>query len=61
MVILLILFVLNYPMFLDPTNDVQWHAFIFYELMIYEMPMHRKNVGLRYCFYACVTLCHVSV
>jgi hypothetical protein len=44
---------LNYPMFLAISDDMHWHVFNCYVLMIYKMTMHMKKVILCcYCFSA---------
>jgi hypothetical protein len=39
---------LNYPMFLAISDDMHWHVFNCYVLMIYKMTMHFRC----YCFSA---------
>jgi hypothetical protein len=47
------LYMLNYAIMLVAASDMQRHAFLCYDFIIYKMPMHRKKVRLRcYCLYA---------
>jgi hypothetical protein len=52
------------PMMLVSNDNMQWHKFIYCDLFIYKMPMHRKKVRLHcYCFYvlSCSLSCFILI